>query len=217
MTVFLVFLNINAEADVLTGNPSLHTIVSEMLEVGGDLREEARMLCLETMLRGNVPDFPKFVQQICFNHGIQQVPYLMRLCDCGMLDKALVKWSNFVKPFRLYNPDFDKNGDEAAMSYLGYAPLSIRYVESIVKKDFPSVQKVIGDSFETYQSGTPQENGTYIVFFVGGCTHSELNSLRRLAIKGPAKFSVCTTNMFSSREFFESIGFAIPGWKPIHL
>lgn len=209
--------SMSGEADALEGNASLHTLVTEMLEIGGDLREEARMLCLETMLKGGVPDFHKYVQQICFNHGIQQVPYLMRLCDCGMLDKPVVKWANFVKPFKLYNTEYDKTGDEAAMSYLGYAPLSIRYVENIVRKDFATVQRLVGDSFETYQSGIPQQNGAYIVFFVGGCTHSELNSLRRLAIKGPAKFSVVTTNMFSSREFFESIGFAIPGWRPIHV
>ena len=217
----------NAEADAFEGQPTLHTLVSQMLEEGYDLRDEVRMLCLETLLLGGIPDFPKYIQSICFNHGIQQVPYLMRLVDCGMLDKPLqnIKWKNFVKAFKLYVPQWQEEPrDEAAAAYLGYAPLSIRYVQRIVSGDFAYVKKVIGDSFEAEQKGTTDPNGEYIVFFIGGCTHSELNTLRRLAPEDPEadektlsnqlRFKVVTTNMFSSREFFESIAYSIPGWKP---
>jgi hypothetical protein len=216
----------NAEADALEGTATLHTLATEMLEEGSDLREEIRVLCLETLLKGGIPDFPKYIQSISFNHGIQQVPYLMRLCDCGMLDKPLYKWWNFIKQFKLYVPDWQEVGDEAAAAYLGYVPLSVRIIQNIVNNEFATVKKNLGEMFETDQKGTTDPNGEYLICFIGGCTHSELNTLRRLAPEEldengepvssdkKLRFKVLTTNMFSSNEFFESIGYCIPGWKP---
>lgn len=206
----------NAEADALDGEINLKDLVNDMLEYGSDLKSEMKLLCLETLLRGSLPDLQKYIQLICFNHGVQQVPYLLRAQEAGIFGTSTVKWSNFIKPFQLFVPKWEELKDQAAASYLGYAPLSIRVIQKITEGNFNFVSKAMTDDsikIETWQSGTSKPEGQYIICFVGGCTHSELNSLRRLSKNGKTKFQVLTTNMFSSNEFFEGLSYGIPGWK----
>ncbi|OHS97733.1 Sec1 family protein [Tritrichomonas foetus] len=213
----------NEEANALSGASSIKQLVTQMMESGADFRQVIRMLCLESLLKGGVEkDYQKFVNQIIFNYGFQMVLYLIRLQDCGLFSPNNTKWSQFVKSFQLFVPDWDQTNDQAAAPYLGYVPLSVRYIQRVLNNDFNSIQKAMGElkqeCYENCADPNNRRSGNVLVCFVGGCTHSELNALRRLRQKDSnyanVQFQLLTTNMTSSNEFFENLAYLIPGWTP---
>ena len=213
----------NEEANALSGASTIKQLVTQMIERGGDFRQIIRMLSLESLLKGGLDkDYQKFVNLIYFNYGFQMVLYLMRLQEIGLLTQSSTKWSQFVKQFQLFVPDWEANNEQAAAPYLGYVPLSIRYIQKVLNNEFSSVQKAMSElkqeSIELCPNPSQRRSGNVLVCFIGGCTHSELNALRRLELRDPnysnVSFQVLTTNMTSSNEFFENIGHNIPEWDP---
>lgn len=214
----------NAEADLLSGSNSIKELATEMLEYGEDFRSIIRMLSLEFLLRGgfNAQDYNKFVNFIIFNYGFQMVPYLFRLQEAGLFGQSGTKWNSMIKTFHLYVNDFEETCDQAAYTYLGYAPLSVRYVQKIINGEFATVQKSLSDfQQECIEIGTNKQKkeGNFLICYVGGCTHSELNSFRRLEERDPdyqnTHFQLLTTDLFSSNSFFDKIAYQIPGWSPL--
>jgi hypothetical protein len=211
---------INIEAQMLSGVPNkVKELIWEMLEYGADLRQVIRLMCLESLFRGGTAEYGKYVNFLNFNFGIQMVPFLLRLQEIGLLVPGNgVKWVSFIRTFQLYVPDWEETDDQAAALYLGYAPLSVRYVQKIVAGDGGSLTKPladIGHKFLEMGQTEVKNEGNFLVCFIGGCTHSELNSLRRVAERQNMKYQVVTTHLFSSNDFFDSLAVGIPGYDPI--
>jgi hypothetical protein len=146
------------------------------------------------------------------------VPFLLRLSEIGLFAPAGPKWANFIRPFQLYTPDWEQTDDQAAALYLGYAPLSIRYVQKVIAGDVATIAKAIGDiGQKTYESGMTEAKteGNFLVCFIGGCTHGELNSLRRVGAKQNIMYHVITMDLFASGEFFDNLAEDIPGYNPV--
>jgi hypothetical protein len=210
----------NVEAQMLSLSPSKSKeIVQEMLEYGTDMRQVVRLMCLDSLLRGGTPEYAKWVNMLNFNYGVQMVPFLLRLQETGLLvPGGGSKWSNVIKAFQLYSPDWEQTDDQAAALYLGYAPLSVRYVQRVVNGDVASMVRSlaeIGQKCSEVGQTEAKNEGTFLVCFIGGCTHSELNTLRRLAERQNMKYQILTTHLFSSNDFFDRLAFGIPGYEPI--
>ena len=213
----------NAEADALSGSFDINGLCKEMLEYGEDFRRVIRMLCLESLLRGGTQEYSKLVNFIVFNYGFQMVPYLLRLQEAGLFYQSGPKWSPLVKAFQLFVSGYEEQMDQAAFCYLGYAPLSVRYVQRIIGGEFSAVQRAVSDVLQqdcAQMGAAPAKRleGDFLVCFVGGCTHSELNCFRRMQERDVGyqntHFQVMTTNMMSSNDFFDHIAYQIPGWTP---
>ncbi|KAK8834305.1 Vacuolar protein-sorting-associated protein 33 [Tritrichomonas musculus] len=217
----------NEEANALSGASTIKPLVTTMLESGDDFLEIVRILCLESLLKGGFDnkEYAKYVNQIIFNYGFQMVLYLIRLQDTGLFTQSSsFKWYKYVKDFQLFVPDWDRKEpkQEEAAPYLGYVPLSIRYIQKVLNGEFDAVSKAVKElNQESYDSNNeskaPRRSGNILVCFVGGCTHSELNALRRLEMLDNnyrnVTFQLLTTSMTSSKDFFKNIAYMIPGWK----
>lgn len=211
----------NVEADLLAGQAKqrFKETLTDMCEYGCDLPVVLRLMCLDSMLNGGTHDFKQYLSSLNFNYGFQMIPYVLRLEQIGMLNENQkgFKWRNLISTFQSYVPDWEEKRDEAAASYLGYAPLSVRYVERIADGDFRSVKSAMKDlGQQVFQAGMegPKTHGSFIVCFIGGCTHSELNSLRRIADARGQNIQVVTSDLFSSSTFFQNLGKEIPGFNP---
>ena len=195
---------------------------TSFLEEGAPLPETLRVACLEYLLRGSISDYPGFVRMLTVNFGFEIYPLMARLQSTGLLSPGNKNksWSTLIKPLQLYVEDWEAKNDQVAANYQGYVPISVRLVEKVANGEFAYAKKVM-ESFvdDTYcaeaTSPNPQEGGDYIVVFVGGCTHSELNCLRRLSRVENSKntYKVLTSDLFSSHSFFENLGESIPGFK----
>jgi hypothetical protein len=56
-----------------------------------------------------------------------------------------------------------------------------------------------------------KNEGTFLVCFTGGCTHSELNSLRRVAERQTMKYQIVRTHLFSSNDFCDAFAVGMTG------
>jgi hypothetical protein len=210
----------NLEAGLLSlGVSKAKELIQEMLDYGVDLRQVLRLMCLDSLMRGGTSEFGKWVNLLNFNYGVQMIPYLLRLQEVGLLmPTGGAKWSNFIKQFQLYAPDWEQTDDQAAALYLGYAPLSVRYVQRVVNGDLGSIVRPlaeIGQKCSEVGQTEVKTEGTFLVVFIGGCTHSELNSLRRIGERQNMKYQILTTHLFSSNDFFDRLAIGIPGYEPV--
>ena len=138
----------NEEANALSGASTIKPLVTTMLESGDDFLEIVRILCLESLLKGGFDnkEYAKYVNQIIFNYGFQMVLYLIRLQDTGLFTQSSsFKWYKYVKDFQLFVPDWDRKEpkQEEAAPYLGYVPLSIRYIQKVLNGEFDAVSKAV--------------------------------------------------------------------------
>lgn len=213
----------NTEADILQGVYSKNReLVSEMMEWGGEMQPIVRLLALESLIKGGIKgdDYVKLCQQIYFNYGLQMLPYLTRLSDVGLLNqssKNAASYSSIVKNFNLFDPEWEQNDDNACASYLGYAPFSVRMVQKIAEGDFKSVNKAINELGQNCLATTIREDfvpeGDFLIVFIGGCTHSELNTFRRINRIGYNKYKILTTDMISSNDFLNRLAEGIPAFN----
>jgi hypothetical protein len=210
---------INVEAAMLQKSPSkVKELIAEMLEDDADLVTVVRMCCLESVLRGGSHDYQKLLSALTFNFGAQMIPFAMRLQSTGLFvpEHSGVKWSALLKPLNAFVSDFEQVSDQAAASYLGFVPLTVRYVQRIIAGDLPAVQKAMSHISHPFSHAGPtgsKSDGTVIVLFLGGCTHSELNSLRRIREQQKVQIQIITTDLFSSNTFFENLAHDIPAFE----
>jgi hypothetical protein len=204
----------NIEATLLGKSPStVKEIINDMIESGADIRLLCRVIALPAVLKGACPDVAKYVSALAFNYGPQAVPFLMRMTSLGLLGAGF-KWSSLVRPFSAFVPDWEAKGDQVAASYLGYAPLSVRYVQKVVAGDVPAIQKAMVEMKQNFVARGKSAGDAWVIGFVGGCTHSEINSLRRIAEQQKWKLTVVTTDVCSSKSFFHNLADDIPGFRP---
>jgi len=209
----------NIEAEILaTESYRSKDLIAEMFEYGASLPDVLRLLCLDSLVKGGTSDFASHLTSLVFNYGFHMVIYALRLQELGLLRPphgSEKKWRSVLKKMRAYSPNWEAENDQAAASYLGYAPLSVRFVERIADGDIASVQSAMKELGEDCRLSDEldRSKGSFLIVFIGGCTHAELNSLRRIGQARRQTFQVITTDLFSSSEFFNRIAKGIPGYS----
>ena len=212
---------ISMEAQIVSGQKSPKDLIHEMVLAGANFQDVIKLLCLNYVVNGKSEDYEKYVQVIYSNYGFQQLPFLMRLQNIGLynpnpINKTLFK--ELLDPFKLISDDWVEKNDEAASLYLGYVPLTVRIIEKICKGEsqivLNSLQK---NNIKIDQIGkfNISNDSNVFICFVGGCTHSEINLLRRISKKLKVNFYILTTRIFTTNEFFEDISFGIPNWYKV--
>jgi len=209
------------EAKVVSGNTSPMELITEMIMCGADFHNIIRLLCLDYVVNGRVEDYEKLVQGIYANYGLQQIPFILRLQHIGLFGSKNIPKTIFkqhLDAFKLISQDWVEKSDDAASLYLGYVPLSARIVEKICKGESQNVVNQLQKTeIKMEQTGRfmtfPDTN--ILICFIGGCTHSEINIIRRIGKKMNINFGFFTTRLFTPNEFFDDISYGIPGWSKV--
>lgn len=177
-----------------------------------------RLLCLlsitQSGLKTKVFDF--FRREIVQTYGYQHLLTLYNLEKTRLLKRQEGKsnWNSVKQTFRLIYEDVNqREPNDIAYAYAGYAPLSVRLVETLYKTGWraPTVMSLPGD----YYSGVyPVEDGDQeprkpivLLFFVGGVTFGEIAAVRYLNhIEGAEReYVIATTHLINSASFLKTL------------
>lgn len=199
------------------GGKAHNQIEDKLFLYGADFRYIARILCLEYQLnpldndKSIVRRYESLVQRIYANYGLQQIPFLMRLKQMGLLSPEPQKTVTFKTLCQEYGLI-----DEEGNMYDGYVPLTTRLVNKIIKGEIEQMKKTLSQKNISFtQFGRFDPNDSIIVGFVGGCTHSEVNSMRTMSKKLKVKMNFFTTRVYTPNEFMDDIASGIPGWESV--
>ena len=195
-------------------------IIEKMIFYGADFRQVIRLICLDYAVNGRIDGYENIVAQLYANYGLQQIPLLMRLKQMELLSPEPNPSNKFRQMCKELNLIAKSEDDDAAKHYLGYVPLFVRIVEKLFKGSSAYSELCTALSkqgIQTKQYGnlmvTPDSN--IMVCFIGGCTHSEINLMRRISTRDHISVNFFTTRIFTPNEFISDIAYGIPGWDRV--
>ena len=224
---------LSLENTALTNRTIPFSAIQELIEEGAPFEYVMRMVCLSAILSGSFSDYSALVKALYINYGIGVIGILERLIEMGYnFSKnsfGVLKYAALIKPLALQNPKWEENGEVEAGVYMGYTPITTRICQKVVNGEFSTVKKLMEpyvhevfcslnqNELEKEKERQKEKNEQWIVLFVGGCTHSEINALRRISQLGIDKpqFSFITTELFSSKSFIKDLSEGIPIADPI--
>ena len=209
------------EISLITSGKLTKPIIDKMIFYGADFRRIIRLICLDYVVNGHIDKYENIVDQLYANYGLQQIPFLMRLKQMNLLSPEPNTASNFRTLSKDFNLIAKSEHDDAAKHYLGFSPLIVRFVERLYKGNSETYQEICKDLLKqgvtSKQFGqlqiTPETN--ILICFVGGCTHSEINLLRRISTRDHINMNFFTTRLFTPNEFMDDIASGIPGWDKV--
>ncbi|XP_066982129.1 vacuolar protein sorting-associated protein 33A isoform X1 [Macrobrachium rosenbergii] len=191
-----------------------------------------RLICLQCIVNSGFK--PKVLEHykrdIISTYGFEHFLTLENLEKAGLLyiQQGRSTYATIRKTMQLTVDDVSEH-NPTDMSYVhsGYAPLSARLVEFLQwpgwraitgvlqllpgptlteTQQLPSALRQRRGSGGSVQSGT--DGGTALVFFIGGCTYSEIAALRFLSSRvdqGGPEYVIATTKIINGTSFLKSL------------
>ena len=200
----------------------LHEYYESEMVKKGEPYDIMKLFCLENLIIGGVKGkyYDSFKNDFLLTYGEKLFFLFKNLEELKILNKdgksklyqILLEKLNLIN----FNVDF-KNPNDTSFVYGGFAPISIRIIELILKKGFnyvlKDVIKNIGCDYSFPSDEQPilnpiAENNFILLVFTGGITYSEIAAIRFLnKIKefSKYKFLIITTNIINAKSFFEEI------------
>ncbi|MEE6504019.1 hypothetical protein FKM82_005048 [Ascaphus truei] len=134
---------------------------------------------------------------------------LQSVCNTGLKQKVL----DYYKKEILQNPN------DISYVYSGYAPLSVRLAQVLVRPGWRSIEEVLkilpGPQFEERQplpagllkKRQQGENKVILIFFLGGVTYAEIAALRFLSQMedGCTEYIIATTKLINGTTWIKSL------------
>ncbi|GAB6030139.1 Vacuolar protein sorting-associated protein 33A [Chamberlinius hualienensis] len=224
------FLNI-----IDTDKPS--PFIEECIAKQKPLLQVLRLMCIQSItnsgLKQKLLDYYK--KEIIQSYGYQHVLTLQNLESVGLLRVQEQK-----RPYTILRKNFQLTLEEGTkttsnqISYesSGYAPMSVRLAQHFSRSTWRSISDLLrllpGMCFEetqqvplglrkrrgsvsSIQSSTDEQKVT-LVFFLGGCTYSEISSLRYLSTQDdyPTEYVIGTTKIINGSTFIQSLKEHLP-------
>ena len=177
-----------------------------------------RLLCLlsvtQSGIKGKIFDF--FRREIVQTYGYQHLLTLYNLEKTGLLRRQEGKssWNQLKQTFRLIYEDVNqRDPNDIAYAYAGYAPLSLRLIETLYKTGWrsPAVAALPGEYYSSsYPVDDVEREGRkpiVMLFFVGGVTLGEVAAVRYLnSVEGASReFVVASTHIINSATFLKAL------------
>ena len=211
--------NLDIEHSIIMGDSDSQILdnIERLIGMGDDLTTILRLLCLLSVTQNGLKSkfFDFFRRELLQTYGFEHILTLSNLEKAGLLKKQEGKnnWNNLVKAFKLIKEDVNQRiPDDIAYAYAGYAPLSIRLVESLYTtgwnteaiRNLPGEYSSIRLSTEEKKSN---EKPLVLLFFVGGVTFAEIAAIRYLnrRIDSRREFVVATTHLINSKSFIDVV------------
>jgi len=183
--------------------------IEESIAKHDPLMQVLRMVALYSLTNGGMKSkqFEFIKREILQTYGFEHLPTLDNLEKLGFIRKQESKntFGALRKGFHLIVEDIDEqNPQDIAFVYSGYAPLSVRVIQSALKpggwKSREDLLRLLsGPTVEESQSlskaanaararaqtipmpATASRNGVTLVFYIGGITFTEIAALRWLS------------------------------------
>ncbi|XP_046857548.1 vacuolar protein sorting-associated protein 33B-like [Xenia sp. Carnegie-2017] len=218
---------LSTERDILEGVNDKDTVafIEELIMKQLPLYRSLQLMCLMSVTRSGLDSkvYKSLRQQLLQTYGYQHLVNLFNLKKLRIFTeydkrnnfKNLCKKLNLI-PKVVEPVDLNIPTD---MSYVfggSYAPLSCKLVEQVCSRGgfqgLEEITRMIGETFHTTQRTSNQESTVVhnkqrviLVFFIGGCTSTEITSLRFLAKQRGWKIIVATTSVMNSKRMLESL------------
>lgn len=225
---------LEAQQNLLAGYDSnaQFNLIEDILAQQGSAYSVLRAAVLLSLTTGGLKQKPMeaFKRDFLQTYGYEHIPLLVALQDLGLLVKSPhpSPFTTVRKPLRLVVDDVDDGRpNDISYVYSGYAPLSIRLIQAAAQRsaiagDKPDVVRMEGrrpltgfrgmeDTISQVpgavsDTGGGQARGTTLVFFLGGCTYTEISALRFMSRQGGRQFMVATTGMVNGTTLLKSFG-----------
>ena len=191
-----------------------------------------RLLCLLSLTSGGIKS--KYYQslkiQYLQSYGYNQLSTFYTLEQLGLLRERTGDQATYQSSFKQLNkalklvpkyasPDDMERANDMSYVFGGaYLPLSCAAVKSVIENGSWEEMNIIGKiwrgpAFSSRVTTKKKEKGaklgqgwrTVIVYFIGGCTFSEINALQRLGEELQCKIIVATTNLINATTLLESL------------
>ncbi|XP_071512987.1 vacuolar protein sorting-associated protein 33A isoform X2 [Panulirus ornatus] len=210
----------------------INPFIEDCIAQKGPLKTVLRLICLQCIVNSGFK--PKVLEHykrdIIHTYGFEHFITLENLEKSGLLyiQQGRSTYAVIRKTMQLTVDDVSEH-DPTDISYVhsGYAPLSARLVEFLQgpgwraitgvlqllpgptlteTQQLPSALRQRRGSGGSVQSGV--EGGTALVFFIGGCTYSEIAALRFLSSRvdqGGPDYVIATTKIINGDSFLQSL------------
>ncbi|KAH9599549.1 Sec1-like protein [Trypanosoma melophagium] len=198
--------------------------IEELINKCAPIAEVLRLISMFSVVNGGLKvktyDFLK--ENLLLSYGIPQIlAVLFSLERCGLItkyDSKNLNYSAIRKHFNLWNENLqEQQPNDIAYSYSGYAPLSIRLVETMITQ--PEMWNTTGDLMDLIPGEKSEIRNKIeltgglpitMVFFIGGITHAEISALRFLQTKlanmgKPRHILVGSTNITNGTQIMNSL------------
>lgn len=215
----------------------VNPFVEQCIAQKESLNTVLRLICLQCTVNSGLKPrvLEHYKRDIIHTYGYQHFLTLENLEKAGLLypHQGRSTYAVVRKTLQLTVDDVSEH-DPTDMAYVhsGYAPLSSRLVEFLQvpgwraitgvlqvlpgptlteTQQLPSALRQRRGSGGSVQSGL--EGGTALVFFIGGCTYSEIAALRFLSSRvdqGGPEYIIATTKIINGDTFLESIAEPLP-------
>ncbi|KAF8941229.1 hypothetical protein BGZ58_001033 [Dissophora ornata] len=216
--------------------------IEDMINKQVPLVQVLRLLCLYSLVNNGLKpkQFEFFKKEILETYGFEHIQTLENLRRLGMLTKQVVTKNPYSLVRRSLSLIVDEVNEHApndiSYVYSGYAPLSVRLVQCVVQRGknqpggpggrgpglvggngwrgFEDVLRMLpGRTFDEKQrvdDGQPPRIS--LVFFLGGCTFTEVSAIRFLATQegGQRDFVICTTQILNGNTLIDSLVQKVP-------
>lgn len=215
------------EQSLLRGATLDQDYIEECINKQEPLTRVLRLLCLASLTGGGLKtkQFDFFRREILHTYGYQTLFTLHALEKMGLLKQNDGKssFSNVRKALRLIVDDVNEEvPNDISYVYSGYAPLLVRLVQQALrpggwKAIDETMRQLPGPTVEIVQKTSdpytstelePAKKGLTLIFFVGGCTYTEMSAIRLLSQSeeaGQRDFIIATTHIIGGDSMLDSV------------
>ncbi|KAM3937062.1 uncharacterized protein RB166_003442 isoform 2-T2 [Leptodactylus fuscus] len=221
------FDNLTVEQEFMSGfdTDKINPYIEDCIAKKDPLIKILRLVCLQSVcntgLKQKVLDFYK--KEILQTYGYDHILTLHNLEKAGLLKAQSGSRNNYPtirKTLRLWMDDVnEQNPNDISYVYSGYAPLSVRLAQVLVRPGWRSIEEVLkllpGPQFEERQSlpaglmkkRQQGENKVMLIFFLGGVTFAEIAALRFLSQleDGGTEYIIATTKLINGTTWIKSL------------
>ena len=200
----------------------LHDYYDMEMTRKGDPYELMKLFCLENLVFGGVKGkyYDSFKNDFLLTYGQKLFFLFKNLEELKILNKdgKSKLYQTLLEKLNLINFNVDiNNPTDTSFVFGGFSPISIRLVETALKKGFATIHKDILKNICNDFSFPPNEdqvinpngdNNFILLVFIGGITYSEIEAIRFLNKSeefNKYKFLIITTNVINAKSFFEEI------------
>lgn len=211
-----------------------HPYIEKCIGIKEPLTKVLKLICLQCLVNNGFKSklFDYYRQEVIHSYGFEQILTLSNLEQVNLLRGSGPRiYPMLRKSLRLVVDDVqEQNPTDIAYVHSGYAPLSVRLAQFLERQSGwrgldEVVKQLPGPTIEETQYVPPAllkkaptihgHGGSHaegpprvtLVYFLGGCTYSEIAALRWLAQQenAPTDYIIATTKIISGKDLIESL------------
>jgi hypothetical protein len=191
----------------LCGTETSKEFIRSTVATSDDWRLPVRLLALYcATLPKAVTDIDELRQMIIDRWGLEPMAALWSLEEAGIVceRKKAPPWPTLRNRLRL-------SGEEATCKaekpYQGYAPLVLRVVQKIVKKEWSDLHNTFTDLGIPFRvlANRATETKRILVVFLGGATYGELAALRLQKFDSRLDIDIMATELCGCKQFLDKL------------